>query len=116
MNDQAIQNEDKLLAAAAYAFFIPSLYIILTDKRKVKFAAYAAAQSILLWLIYLVIFILLRVLLSLIWSVFYFPFFETVFTAAKMALWVYALYLATQALYGVNIRAPFISDLADKLC
>jgi uncharacterized membrane protein len=111
-----ISNEDKLLSATAYAFFIPSLYIILTDKRKNEFDSYAAAQSILLWLAYLVIFILLRILLNLIWSVFYLPFLETVFTAVKMAMWVYALYLATQALYGVNVRVPFVSNLADKLC
>jgi len=116
MREQAIENEDKILAAMAYAFFIPSLYIILTDKRKVKFASYAAAQSLFLWLSYLVIFILLRILYDLICSVFYFPFIETLFTMIKLAMWTYALFLASKAIYGENERIPFISNLADKLC
>ncbi len=67
------KNEDKLLAAASYVFFIPSLYIILTEKRGIKFLSFAAAQSLVLWIPYIIFLVMLRIILNLIWSLIYLP-------------------------------------------
>jgi len=111
-----ITNENKLLAAAAYAFFIPSLYIALTDKRKQKFLAFAAAQSIILWIVYILIFIVLRILLNLIWTISYFPILNQIVLFIKLTMWGYALFLASKAIKGESHPIPYLSNLADKIC
>jgi len=113
---EQILNEDKILAAAAYAFFIPSLYIILTEKRKSKFLSYAAAQSILLWIMYLMIFILLRITLNLIFKISYSPIIDQAVIIIKLIMWGYALFLAGWAIRGESHPIPYISNLADKIC
>ena len=116
MREPEIANEDKLLAAGAYAFFIPSLYIILTEKRKNKFLAFAAAQSLLLWVAYTITVIILRVLLNLIWMFSYVPFIDHLVMLLKIGMWGYALFLAGKAIYGKTVRIPYLSGPADQIC
>ncbi len=111
-----ITNYEKLLAAAAYAFFISSLYIILTDNRKSSFLACAAAQSLLLWTVFGAMAVLVRFLVGLIWSLVYLPFLEVLVNVFYLFFIVYALFLASRSIYGENYRIPLISSLADKLC
>jgi len=101
---------EKLLAAAAYAFFIPALYIALTDRRKEKFLSFAAAQAILLWVLYFLIYIILRIVVNLI------PAVEIITLIVKITMWGYALFLAAKALRGVSCPIPYISKLAEKIC
>jgi len=111
-----ITNEEKLLAAAGYAFFIPALYIALTDKRKQRFLAFAAAQSIILWILFILVFIALRILLNLIWTISYFPILNQIAFLIKLIMWGYALFLASEAIKGESHPIPYLSKLADKLC
>ena len=109
-------NEEKLLAAAGYAFFIPALYIALTDKRKQKFLSFAAAQSILLWITYFLIFILLRITLNLIFKISYFPIVDLAALIIKFIMWGYALFLAAKAIRGESHPISYLSNLAEKIC
>ncbi|HTY13126.1 MAG TPA: hypothetical protein VMD02_02940 [Candidatus Omnitrophota bacterium] len=111
-----IANEERLLAAAAYAFFIPSLYIILTDKRKDHFLSYAAAQSLFLWIFYGLMVLVVHFVRDLIWTLAYFPLLEPLTGLVYLAMLVFALFLASRSLFGENRKVPYISALADKLC
>jgi uncharacterized membrane protein len=107
--------EDKVLAAGAYAFFIPSLYIILTKKRRNKLLAFHAAQALLLWLSILLIFILLRTSLSLIWVLAYLPFLEWLANLVRLLILAYALYCGSRIFMEEKYRIPYLNFLAEAL-
>jgi len=110
---EQIENEDKLLSASAYLFFIPSLFIILTDKRKVDFNAFHAAQALLVWLAFIAVMVLFRVLLGYIWPSVYFPlvYFKRLIS---LAFGGYMLYCAGKAIYGDQYSIPYFTDLARR--
>lgn len=107
--------KDKILAAGAYAFFVPSLYIILTKKRRNKLSAFHAAQALLLWLSILIIFILLRVLLNFIWALSYLPFIEWLANLARLAILSYALYCSSRVFLEEKYQIPYLNALAEVL-
>lgn len=111
-----ITNEDKLLAALAYLLFFPALYIALSEKRKSAFLSFAAAQSIILWICYLLIFIIIRILLDLLWLVLYIPAINWLAAILKFSMVAGAIYLSYKSLYGQNYRIPLLSALSDKIC
>lgn len=114
MEEQMLKDEDKLLCAASYAIGIPALYIMLTDKRKEKFAGYHGTQALVLWIAYLIVWIVLWVVLGLILDVVYIPVLEAVVKLISLAMWVFALYCAYRAYMGEYFSIPYITDIARK--
>lgn len=109
-----VENKDKLISAAAYLFFIPALYIILTDKRKVSFNAQHAAQALLLWIVFTCVMISSRFLLGLVDDFFYFPllYFKYLVTFLYLGL---LLYLAGKSIYGKVYQLPYLGAVAKHL-
>jgi uncharacterized membrane protein len=98
--------KDKTLAALAYALWIPSLYIVLTPRRRAEYLGFHGGQALLLWTGIFVIFFTVRFLVNLIWSVFYIPFLDTLEVVTGTALWGYALYCGYRCLVGIEFRLP----------
>jgi hypothetical protein len=94
--------KDKLLAAAAYIFWIPSLYIVLTEKRKDEFLGQHGARALFLGLKLFFAFFVLRLLLDLVWRLVYIPNLDLIETLAATALWGYAVYQGVLAARGVK--------------
>lgn len=111
---RTIENEDKLISAAAYLFFIPALYIILTDKRKVGFNAHHAAQALLLWIVFAAVMVLLRFFLGLASDYFYYPllYFKYLVTLLYIGL---VLFLAGKCIYGRSFELPFLGAVVKYL-
>ena len=100
------------LIAACYAFFIPSLYIILTDSRKQEILAENAAQALLLWLSYFIVIWFLRAIILLSGLFVLFPILSII--NAFFILLVASC--SFKALRGEKIELPRLSGLAKKIC
>ncbi|MBI5698994.1 hypothetical protein HZC35_01615 [Candidatus Saganbacteria bacterium] len=107
--------EDKVLAAGAYAFFIPSLYVILTKKRRNKLLAFHAAQALFLWIGILLAFIFLRLILNLIWALAYLPFLEWLANLVRLLILSYALYCGSRVFLEEKYRIPLLNVPAEGL-
>jgi len=114
MDEGNIKDEDKMLAAAAYAIGIFSLYIILTEKRKEKFTGFHGSQALFLWIAIVVIWIVMRVVLDVIWGIAYIPFLNSLARLMMLLMWIYALYCAYRSYMGEYFSIPYISDLVHK--
>jgi len=104
------------LSAAAYLFFFPSLYIILTDKRRIKLLAFHAAQALLLWIMAALALVLLRSLLNLIWVLIYLPWLDFIASILRLGLFAYIFFCGIKALNGEKYEIPWISKAAEALC
>ena len=82
----------KVLAAAAYIFWIPSLYIVLTEKRRQEFAGYHGGQALVLWTFIFLIFFAVRFLINLLWSFVYVPYINYLEVIVGAVGWGYAVY------------------------
>lgn len=89
--------KNKTLAAAAYVFFIPSLYIVLTGRRKSEFVGFHGGQALVLWVFIFFFFFLARFLVNLAWLFFYIPHLEWVEALAGLGGWMYAVYCGLRA-------------------
>jgi len=108
-----VSNEDRMLAGLAYGIpVIVAIYIILTEKRREKFAGFHGSQALFLWIGIIIGWIVLRVLLDLLWSIVYVPFFGPLITLVGLGLWLYALYCGYRAYTGEYFAIPIIGDLA----
>lgn len=114
MADEYVKDEDKMLAGAAYAIGIPSLYIILTDKRKDKFTGFHGAQALFMWIGIIVIMVALRVVLDVIFNLVYLSFLNSVVNLIGLLLWLYALYCGYRAYIGEYFKVPYVSELIEK--
>lgn len=92
--------KDRILAAAAYIFGIPALYIILTENRHRPFLGYHGTQALKLWLIYLGSFFALRLIINLIWLNYYVPALAILENMVAAAMAGYALYCGYRSLAG----------------
>lgn len=110
-----MNNENKILSAAAYAFFVPALYIILSDKRKVAFNADHSSKALLLWVIYGVIYLVLRTIYGISTHFYYTPVFDWLLMSLHLAMWIYAIWLGLMAFQNKTVEIPYVSDLARKL-
>jgi len=114
MAEEFVKEEDKMLSAAAYAIGIPSLYIILSDKRKEKFTGFHGAQALFLWIGIIIYWVVMKVVLDVIWSIAYLPFLNSLVRLAGLILWLYALYCAYRAYMGDYFTIPYVSDFVRK--
>jgi uncharacterized membrane protein len=114
MADDYVKDEDKMLAGAAYAVGIPSLYIILTEKRKEKFTGFHGTQALFYWVAFIVFWVAARVLRDFIWSFAYLPFLDSLISLIGLILWLYALYCGYRAYIGEYFKVPYISDFIQK--
>ncbi len=92
--------KDKTLAALAYILWIPSLYIVLTEKRHQDFVGYHGGQALVMWSAIFVIFFAVRFLVNLVWSLFYIPYLDTLEVLTGALAYGYALYCGYRCLRG----------------
>ena len=86
--------------------WIPSLYIVLSEKRKGEFIGFHGGQALLLWTGIFVIFFAVRLLVNLIWSFFYIPYLDLIEVLVAFGLWGYALYCGLRAYQGLTFELP----------
>lgn len=92
MTNDKFQIRDKTLVFLAYILWIPSLYIVLTEKRKEEFVGYHGGEALVLWLKIFLAFFAVRFLVNFIWGFYYLPGLELLEVVAAMGLWGYAVY------------------------
>jgi len=108
-------NDDRILAGFAYAVGFPSLYIILSEKRKDPFVGYHGAQALFLWIGIFVVWIGLRVILNFLDSLgLYLAILDSLSSLLIFALWIYALYCGFRAYNGDYFDVPYITELTKK--
>ena len=98
--------KDKTLVAAAYILWVPSLYIVLTEKRKEEFIGFHGGQALLLWTAIFIIFFSVRFLVNLIWSFYYIPYLDLIEILAGAGLWGYAVFCGIRAYQGLTFNIP----------
>ena len=114
MIDEYVKDEDKMLCAASYAIGVPALYIILTDKRKDKFAGFHGTQALFFWIAFIVIWVVMSVILNIIFNIVYLPFLNSLANLLLLFIWLYALYCGYRAYMGEMFSIPYISDLIKR--
>jgi len=114
MTDEYVKDEDKMLCAASYAFGVPSLYIILTDKRKDKFTGFHGTQSLFMWIGYVVVWIVMKVIIDVVWSIVYLPVLSSLARLVMLLMWLYALWCGYRAYVGEYFKVPYVSDLMER--
>lgn len=97
---------DRTLAALAYILWIPSLYVVLTEKRKEEFLGFHGGQALLLWTLIFIGFFLIRFLVNLVWRFFYVPYLDMLEALFAFAAWGYAVYCGFRSLQGLTFRIP----------
>jgi len=95
-----------MLSALAYIFWIPSLYIVLTEKRKEEFVGFHGGQALLLWTAIFILFFAVRFLVNLLWSVFYIPYLDLLEVLAGAVMWGYAVYCGYRSFRGQTFKIP----------
>jgi uncharacterized membrane protein len=98
--------KDRTIAALAYIFWIPSLYIVLTKKRRDPFTGLHGGQALLLWTVIFITFFGLRCLVNLVWSVYYVPYLDLVEVLYASAAWGYALACGYRCFQGESFVIP----------
>ncbi|MFH1825675.1 MAG: hypothetical protein ABH823_00075 [bacterium] len=96
----------RLLAAFAYIFGIPALYIVLTEKRHNEALGWHGAQALKLWAGYFVIFFSLRFLINSAWQSHYWPLLNNLELLAVVLMAGYALFCGYRAGLGRKIKIP----------
>ncbi|MFA6431346.1 MAG: hypothetical protein WCV91_03055 [Candidatus Margulisiibacteriota bacterium] len=103
---EIILKRDKKLSALAYLLGIPSLYIILTDRRKKAFVGFHGEQAFKLWWAFILSFFALRALINLIWYFNYLPGMEYVEALLSVYFVLYAAYCAYRSYRGLTFSLP----------
>jgi uncharacterized membrane protein len=110
-----ILSDDRILAGSAYAAGFPSLYIILSDKRKDPFVGYHGTQAMFLWIAILVAWIGMRIFLNFLDSIgIYFALLDSLSSILIFLLWIYALYSGFRAYNGDSFDIPYITEVTKK--
>jgi len=90
----------RILAASAYLFGIPAIYIVLTEQQRKSFVRYHADRALVLWLIGFGVFFSLRMLIDFIWSKNYLPGLIYLEWTFSVLLCCYLVFCAIRALLG----------------
>lgn len=98
--------KDKMLAALAYILWVPSLYIVLTDKRKEEFVGFHGGQALVLWTMIFIIFFALRFLVNLAWSFYYIPYLDLLEVLFASAAFGYAVSCGCRSYQGEVFKIP----------
>ncbi|MCX5749886.1 MAG: hypothetical protein NTZ10_06575 [Candidatus Saganbacteria bacterium] len=114
-NTEKLKISDKTLIFSSYIFWLPSFYIILTEKRKNLCMAFHAAQALLLWTVNILLLIFLRMMIYSILSNITVPLLDKAVGSAAFLLWAYAGYCAVLFLTGKDFRIPVISVISDRI-
>jgi hypothetical protein len=97
---------DRILAASAYFFGIPALYIVLTENRNKGYLGYHGAQAFFLWGMMLIVFFALRFYIDWMWSRRFIPQLEKLEMLAVAVMGAYVLYCGGRCLFGRVFRIP----------
>ena len=107
--------KDKTLVFLSYIFFFPSIYVILSDKRKNELLALHAAQAFLYWLAVAVIFLMLRAAVYLIVSVLPLYFLTGAMDLFFLLGWFFSFYCAIMFLFGAEVEIPIVHGISKKI-
>jgi len=99
--------KERVLAALAYILWVPSLYLLLSEKRQEEYLGYHGGQAFVLWLAIFLIFFATRFLVNFIWSYYYLPYLDFLEVFVALGLWGYAVYCGARCLRAVNFRIPY---------
>jgi len=91
---------DKILAVSAYLFWIPSIYIVLSKKRKESQVGEEGGRALLYWTILFTGFFLIRFIVNLLWLFCYIPYLDKLEILFALGGYGYILYCG----YGVYVR------------
>jgi hypothetical protein len=109
------KNNNKLLAAAAYVFFVPALYIILSDARRDDFLSYHASRAFYVWVLEAAGLLGLRLGLMVLYNSFRFvPPFDVMF-APYLLLMFANVAIAVLLLFNYSPTLPFVSDWTESM-
>ena len=98
--------KDKTLASLAYILWIPSLYIVLTEKRRDEFVGFHGGQALILWSAIFIIFFAVRFVVNLVWSFYYLPFLDVIEVLTGSLFYCYALYCGYRSFLGQTFKIP----------
>lgn len=98
--------KDKTLAALAYILWVPSLYIVLTDKRKKEFIGFHGGQALVLWTAIFLTFFALRFSVNLLWSFYYIPYLDLLEVLFASAAYGYAISCGYRSRQGEVFKIP----------
>ena len=113
--DNNIKLPDRVLIASSYVFAFPSLYIILSEKRKETALAFHAAQAMFLWMFIAAALVFLRIGVNYILSNINIPLLDKLVGFVSFILWLYAVYCAILFLLGKDVKIPLITQLTNRL-
>lgn len=103
------------MATLSYLFFVPSLYVILTDKRKSDYNALHAAQAFTFWGAFIMFYLLTRSFYLFLLSYKLIGYVPFVLKSIYLVVWVYAAYCGILAWQKKQFRIPLVSNIAGKL-
>jgi hypothetical protein len=96
--------KDRILAASAYFFGVPALYIVLTENRDKAYAGHHGAQAFWLWSLMFLMFFSLRFLIDWMWSQRYVPELEKLEMVVVAVMGAYVLYCGGRCLLGRTFK------------
>lgn len=102
----------RFLAALAYIFAVPSLFIVLTPRDKENYLGRHGRQALFLWLSIIIFWVLLRLVFTQINNLYYSVYFVYLSQLCNFAMWLYAAWCGLKAFRGETIEIPHISRLA----
>jgi uncharacterized membrane protein len=105
-------NNNRFLAASAFLFFIPSLYIILTGKRKNPALCRVSSEALLFWISGCFAIWLVR-LFIMVTGLYFLAILKDLL---KIVFLVLVVFLAAKAYQDKKHEIPYISSFVEKLC
>jgi len=115
MSDEEIKSEDKLFALLSYIFLIPSLFLILSEKKNIRFCRYHGWQALFFGLAIIIFNFALGIVSVLpvvgwIIGMLLFP----VLGLLGLAWLVMAIIFGIKAYNGEYVVIPYVTDFARK--
>ena len=103
---------EKQLAAGAYVFGVPALYIILTKYRYNKFLSFHAAQAFVLWVLWFLMLIGVRLGFNFLWNLGFFWLLDPLAFWINCLLWFLMAFCGYRVYKGIDFEIPVVTKLA----
>ncbi|MBU0687469.1 MAG: hypothetical protein KKB81_06465 [Candidatus Margulisbacteria bacterium] len=113
MQDQSFKK--RLFAATCYIFGIPSLYIILSNLRKVKSLAFHAAQALSLWFFEILFLIVIRIFVFWLNNSYGLAVLKDYILGPFWFFMLFNVAVGILLMIKVKVRLAVLADLAEKM-
>ncbi len=104
-----------LLIVLSYLFFLPSFYLIFSERRFNQKVAFHASQAFLLWVSLIAVLTAVRWQIYVILSSNYIPLLTNVVPFLAGAAYIFMIYNAACFLLGKKVNVPVITFLSDRM-